>query len=600
MYHYQKVVELITMKTKIFLPLFLAIFLVPVSSFAATRAARAPKPVAASITVVSPNGGEVYTVGDTITIKWSSTGTVGNVWLALAEDANHMSWIATGIPNTGSYTWVVNPGGTSITKFYIKILGTDSKGILSLSDTSNSTFTIKKPPLPTLSLSASPISIAYGASSLISWSSTNATSCTASGAWSGAKSTSGTQDTGALTSSKSFYLSCTGTGGTVAKSVFVSVAAPIPAPTLNFTAASSSIAYGANTNLSWSTTNATSCTASGAWSGAKSTSGSSNTGALTASQTYSLSCTGPSGTVSKNVTVTVAPAPLPRPGVIISADDMQLQNGEATTIRWGSVDATSCTASGAWSGTVATSGSYATGALFSSKTYNLSCTGPGGTSSVAITVQVATVEAPFPTLTFTAEAVTVPTGTSATLHWSTTDAGTCTAWGAWSGTQATSGTLETGPLTQDKVYSLRCEGPGGYSNYVELFVNVFGSVNLYPNSMTLQQAVDSGLSLNCVEDEVIPSGKGPDYMHRYYFQDGKVRSQSEEIQLDGTLIRTYTDIFYPGIALYHTYASTVPYTTFLPGAAYYESFASYMNTRTLSGYRCNHETLDSALFVPTL
>jgi len=90
---------------------------------------------------------------------------------------------------------------------------------------------------------------------------------------------------------------------------------PPPAPTLNFSATSTSIAYNSSTTLNWSSTNATSCTASGAWSGSKGTSGSQSTGNLTSSKTYSLSCTGSGGT-SPTVSVTVnvgSPPPSPPP-----------------------------------------------------------------------------------------------------------------------------------------------------------------------------------------------------------------------------------------------------------------------------------------------
>src|SRR6185295_12304666 len=40
---------------------------------------------------------------------------------------------------------------------------------------------------PTVTISASPTTISSGSSSIITWSSTNTTSCTASGAWTGTK-----------------------------------------------------------------------------------------------------------------------------------------------------------------------------------------------------------------------------------------------------------------------------------------------------------------------------------------------------------------------------------------------------------------------------
>jgi hypothetical protein len=66
-----------------------------------------------------------------------------------------------------------------------------------------------------------------------------------------------------------------------------------------------SVSSGASATLAWSSTNATSCAASGAWSGTKPTSGSQSTGALSATSTYTLTCTGASGTASQSVTVTV-------------------------------------------------------------------------------------------------------------------------------------------------------------------------------------------------------------------------------------------------------------------------------------------------------
>ena len=61
--------------------------------------------------------------------------------------------------------------------------------------------------------------------------------------------------------------------------------------------------------ISWSSSNATSCTASGGWTGAVSTSGTYNTGALSASQTYNLACTGQGGTVTQSAAVTLSANP---------------------------------------------------------------------------------------------------------------------------------------------------------------------------------------------------------------------------------------------------------------------------------------------------
>jgi hypothetical protein len=79
-----------------------------------------------------------------------------------------------------------------------------------------------------------------------------------------------------------------------------------PPPTVTLAAASSSVNAGGTTGLTWSSTNATGCTASGGWSGTRATSGTATTAALTADTVFSLSCTGAGGSASTSVTVTIA------------------------------------------------------------------------------------------------------------------------------------------------------------------------------------------------------------------------------------------------------------------------------------------------------
>lgn len=66
-----------------------------------------------------------------------------------------------------------------------------------------------------------------------------------------------------------------------------------------------SIPRNSSVNLTWDSSNADSCYASGAWSGTKALSGSHSTGKLTSSKTYTLTCTGPEGSVSDSVRVKI-------------------------------------------------------------------------------------------------------------------------------------------------------------------------------------------------------------------------------------------------------------------------------------------------------
>jgi hypothetical protein len=65
---------------------------------------------------------------------------------------------------------------------------------------------------PTVAFSATPTSISSGKISVITWSSTNATACTAAGGWTGTKATKGTLAV-SPTSTTTYTLSCTGAGG---------------------------------------------------------------------------------------------------------------------------------------------------------------------------------------------------------------------------------------------------------------------------------------------------------------------------------------------------------------------------------------------------
>lgn len=81
------------------------------------------------------------------------------------------------------------------------------------------------------------------------------------------------------------------------------------APTLALSASQTSVVAGTAVTLTWSTTDAQSCTASGGWSGSRQTSGSEQVTPSGASTTYTLDCTGAGGSVQRAVTVTVNAAP---------------------------------------------------------------------------------------------------------------------------------------------------------------------------------------------------------------------------------------------------------------------------------------------------
>lgn len=169
-------------------------------------------------------------------------------------------------------------------------------------------------PAPTVSLSADPNSVPAQGTTTLTWSTANATSCTASGDWSGAKPVSGSEFIGPLSSDGSYSLTCSGSGGTSSDMVSVTIQGAEPAPTVSVSANPSSVDEGGFSVVDWSSSNTDSCSAFGDWSGSKTPQGSESVGPIAQDVSLSITCTGPGGEVTDTVSVTVnIPVP-PAPG----------------------------------------------------------------------------------------------------------------------------------------------------------------------------------------------------------------------------------------------------------------------------------------------
>jgi hypothetical protein len=83
---------------------------------------------------------------------------------------------------------------------------------------------------PTVTMNASPGNVAAGGTSVISWMSTNAVGCSASGGWMGTKGPSGSETAGPLQSTTSYQLTCLGEGGNANAIVQVTVGGNAPPP----------------------------------------------------------------------------------------------------------------------------------------------------------------------------------------------------------------------------------------------------------------------------------------------------------------------------------------------------------------------------------
>lgn len=192
---------------------------------------------------------------------------------------------------------------------------------------------VKTPAQPMLDFRAEPEVLEVGSTLGLTWNSGGATDCIASGGapemdlagpvWSGSVGTNGARYVRPAAAGRYPYtLTCSAAGSAVFETVHVTVTAapaPPPLPVATLSASVASTTTGQTFTLSWSSTDATSCTASGGatgdgWTGAIALSGTLGISAGAAGRyTYAIACTGPGGTAQAHADVTVN-SPPPPPG----------------------------------------------------------------------------------------------------------------------------------------------------------------------------------------------------------------------------------------------------------------------------------------------
>lgn len=160
-------------------------------------------------------------------------------------------------------------------------------------------------------------------------------------------------------------------------------------PSVTLNALPSTVFSGSAATLSWTSANVSSCTASaspvsGTWTGSRPTASTyphESTGALTATTTFSLSCTGANGPASSSKIVTV----VTNIGGNIIADLVatpdRINSGESSLLTWSSQGATSCSGIGFSTGGLTQNTSGVSVSPTVNTTYTLNCT--DGTNSAS-------------------------------------------------------------------------------------------------------------------------------------------------------------------------------------------------------------------------
>jgi hypothetical protein len=160
-------------------------------------------------------------------------------------------------------------------------------------------------PVPTVTLSVSPSTISLGNSAILTWTSTGDADC--AGNFSpGIVQNDSQKVTPTSTGVSTYTVTCTNEGGSATATALLTVTAA-EKPTVAIAVSPTEIAAGTGTaTLTWSSTGAPSCTASGAWSGTEQSANTSSIANLTAGQyVYTLTCTGPGGSASASATLKV-------------------------------------------------------------------------------------------------------------------------------------------------------------------------------------------------------------------------------------------------------------------------------------------------------
>jgi len=387
------------------------------------------------------------TSGSNSTLSWSSS------------NATSCSGSGSGFSTGGSTSGTDGVSPSSTTTYRVTCTGPGG------SDSASARVTVSAA-APSANLSASPSSITSGNSSRLSWSSSNATSCSGSGFSTGGN-TSGYRYV-SPSSTTNYSVTCTGSGGSDSDSARVTVSTP--SPSVSLSASPSTISSGGSSTLSWSSSNATSCSGSGSgFSTGGSTSGTDGV-SPSSTRTYTVTCSGPGGNDSDTARVTVN---VPSPSVNLTADDTSITQGESTTLRWSSSNASSCSGSGSGFSTGGSTSGTDRVSPGSSTTYSITCTGTGGSDSDSVTISVSS-PPPSPTASlevrnttqggsWTSSNITIIPGDQISLRWDSTNASSCSGsnfstGGADDGT--TSSVTEPSAGNQT-TYGVSCTGSGG-------------------------------------------------------------------------------------------------------------------------------------------
>ncbi len=344
---------------------------------------------------------------------------------------------------------------------------------------------------PTVSLSATPTSIAASSSATLTVSAANATAVTVAGS-DGTSYTlpaSGGTQTVKPSATTTYTATASGPAGTMTAATTVTVAAttspvnpqppvppptqpapptppPTPAPAVTIQANPASITADSSTTLTIAASNATTVVVTGG-DGATYTlpsAGGTQTVSPAASTTYTAIASGSGGKTAAAVTVTVTSNP--PPAVTVKANPVSITATGSSILTVSAANATQVTVSGSdgTSYTLPASGGTAAVSPATTTTYTVAAAGSGGKTSTAVTVVVT--PNPAPTVSLSASPTSLTAGGSSTLSITTANATQITL----TGSDGASYTFPSGSAQQSvspagtTTYTATAKGPGGQAS----------------------------------------------------------------------------------------------------------------------------------------
>lgn len=276
------------------------------------------------------------------------------------------------------------------------------------------TGTTPPPPSITVSLAATvnPVNYPAQTSTTLLWNTTGSPdTCTGTdgfGSWPGAKDPTSPAvhqevQSGLVPGIYTYKIICVKGPDVANASVMVVVDDNTPNPTtVTLIANPNPINSGSSSNLSWTSTNATTCqTGAGPWQnpGNKplNSSAPESTGSLTVNTTYEIICTG-SNNIPVSALATVYINTPPAPTIRFTATPNVINAGNSSMLSWSTTNATSCYANGGpWSGTKSVpTGTESTGPLSTTTSYVITCDGPNGSATANAVVYVNPIDDPLP------------------------------------------------------------------------------------------------------------------------------------------------------------------------------------------------------------